>query len=71
MKTTIKVKGMHCHACKMLIKMELEEIGLEGNIESIELKENNQGSVVLNKIEEAQIEEAINIINKMDQYEVI
>lgn len=68
MKTTIKVKGMHCDACKMLIKMELEENGYKDNIELIELEDNNQGSVVLNKVEEAQIEEAINIINKMEQY---
>lgn len=71
MKTTIKVKGMHCDACKMLIKMELEEIGLEGNIESVELEADNQGVVVLNNVEEDQIEEVRNTINKMDQYEVI
>lgn len=71
MKTTIKVKGMHCDACKMLIKMELEEIGLEGNIESVELEADNQGLVVLDNLEEDQIEEARNIINNMDQYEVI
>lgn len=71
MKTTIKVKGMHCDACKMLIKMELEEIGLEGNVESVELEADNQGVVVLNNVEEDQIEEARNTISKMDQYEVI
>jgi copper chaperone CopZ len=71
MKTTIKVKGMHCDACKMLIKMELEEIGLEGNVESVELEADNQGVVVLDNVEEHQIEEARNTINKMDQYEVI
>lgn len=71
MKTTIKVKGMHCDACKMLIKMELEEIGLEGNIESVKLEADNQGLVVLDNIEEDQVEEAKNTINNMDQYEVI
>jgi len=62
---------MHCDACKMLIKMELEEIGLEGNVESIELEADNQGAVVLNNVEEDQVEEARNTINNMDQYEVI
>lgn len=71
MNKELKVKGMHCNACVMLIRMELEDSGLENNIQSIELEDNNQGSVVLNNVEEAQIKEAINIINKMEQYEVI
>jgi len=71
MKTTIKVKGIHCDACKMLIKMELEEIGLKGNVESVELEADNQGVVVLNNVEKDQVEEARNTINNMDQYEVI
>lgn len=71
MKTAIKVKGIHCDACKMLIKMELEEVGLEGNIESVALEGENQGIVILIDVKEAQIEEAKNTINKMDQYEVI
>lgn len=71
MKTTIKVKGMHCDACKMLIKMELEEIGLENNVESVELESDNQGIVVLDNVDEHQIEEVRNTINKMDQYQVI
>jgi copper chaperone CopZ len=71
MKTTIKVKGMHCDACKALIKMELEEIGLEGNIEKVELEENNQGIILLKNVNETQVEEAKNVINKMEQYESI
>jgi len=34
-KTELKVKGMHCHSCEMLVKDELEEIpgvhGVEAN----------------------------------------
>ncbi len=71
MNKELKVKGMHCNACVMLIRMELGENGLENNIESIELEDNNQGSVVLNNVEEAQLQEAKSTINKMDQYEVI
>lgn len=72
MKTVLTVKGMHCNACKALIKMQLEERGLEDKIISININEvENVGTVELDNISEEEsaiIEEAI---NSMEQYSVI
>jgi copper chaperone CopZ len=41
MKQTLKIKGMHCKSCKMLIEDALEEIDVKSNVnveaETIEL----------------------------------
>lgn len=34
MKKTLKIKGMHCKSCEMLIKSDLEDIGVKANIDS-------------------------------------
>ena len=33
MKKILKIKGMHCKSCEMLIKSELEDIGVKAEIE--------------------------------------
>ncbi|BCX14155.1 MAG: hypothetical protein KatS3mg085_687 [Candidatus Dojkabacteria bacterium] len=70
-KIKIRVKGMHCNACKMLIRVELEEMDLEENIEKIELEANNQGVIVLKNMDEHDIRKIIDKINKTELYEVI
>jgi len=32
MKKTIKINGMHCKSCSMLIKSELEDLGVKAEI---------------------------------------
>ena len=34
MKTTIKINGMHCHSCEMLIGDALEDIGVKNSVDS-------------------------------------
>lgn len=59
-RSTIKVEGMHCHGCEMLIKMSLKEI--EG-ILNVEVSHNN-GEVVVEfdetKVSLQEIHEVIN-----------
>ena len=33
-KITLKIKGMHCHSCEMLIGDALEDIGVKSNVDS-------------------------------------
>ncbi len=55
MKKTIKVKGMHCHGCEMLIKLSLKEIeginevGVSYQKGEVEI-EYDEGQVDLKKI---------------------
>lgn len=69
--TIIKVSGMHCDACKMLVKMELEDLGLEENIKTIELEGDNTGTIALENVNDEKIMEAKEVINQMEQYEVL
>lgn len=71
MKKTIKVNGMHCNACVMLIQMELEENGFEENVESINLLEDNKGEVTVANISDEDETKIISLINNLDNYEVI
>ena len=68
MDKTIKVKGMHCDACKMLVKMELEENGFEDKIESISLESDNEGLVNLTNVSEEEVEKAKEVIDAMESY---
>lgn len=34
MKTTLNIKGMHCHSCEFLIGEALEDIGVKSSINS-------------------------------------
>lgn len=67
----IKVKGMHCDACKALIKMELEEVGLDKVVSSIELIGNDIGVLTLEDASEEDKTKIEELINNMDQYSVI
>lgn len=71
MQTTLKVAGMHCNACKMLVQMGLEDGGFEDKIESVESGEDNQGQVVLNDMSEEELQKAKEIINSVGHYQVI
>ena len=53
MDKTLKIKGMHCKSCKMLIEDSLEEIGVKANVDvEKELVELNfdEGKVSVDKI---------------------
>ena len=67
---TITVNGMHCGACEKLIKMELEEGGLDMYVENVEISsEEKKGVFHLNKIiEDKQVEKMKKIINSMEGY---
>lgn len=72
MKTKLKVKGMHCDACKLLVRMGLEDGGFEEKIVSIDtVKEENVGEVILSGLGEQEIEKAKEIINSVGHYEVV
>lgn len=66
----ITVQGMHCDACKKIIMMELEEVGLNGYVNRIEVGEDNIGVVYLKDgIEDR--EKIISVINAIDTYSVV
>ncbi len=71
MKETIIVEGMHCEACKMLIKMELEENGFGNSVENIVLGENNTGTISINSTQTEELSKIENIINNLEGYKVI
>jgi copper chaperone CopZ len=70
MKTKIMINGMHCNACVSLIKMELEENGLNKRISSIEVLDNNQGELILQNLNESELTSIKEIINSMDDYQI-
>jgi copper chaperone len=57
MKVTLKVKGMHCKSCSMLIEDALEDIGVKSKVDS------EKGIAVVefdeNKVSEEKIKAAI------------
>lgn len=67
---TITVQGMHCGACEKLIKMELEDSGLDAYVESVEISSGEKKGVFhLNEnIGDDQIEKMKKIINGMEGY---
>lgn len=67
----LKVQGMHCDACKALIRMEIEDLGLESHINAIELAENNIGLITLENITDEDQEKITTSINNIENYEVI
>jgi hypothetical protein len=67
----INVKGMHCNACTMLVKMELKDNGFKGKIDEVQLTKDNVGVVVLKNCDEDEVDKAKKIINAMESYEVI
>ncbi|HRN69836.1 MAG TPA: hypothetical protein PLS49_01515 [Candidatus Woesebacteria bacterium] len=67
----ITVKGMHCNACKALIKMEIEDVGLGNRIEEIVLLENgNVREIKFIDISDSDLEKVKSTINILDQYKV-
>ena len=69
---TLTVNGMHCEACKALLRMELEENGYDSNIEAIELTpKQTQGTIRLANVTDQQITAITNLINTLDQYTVV
>ncbi len=56
MKKTLKIKGMHCKSCEMLIKSELEDISVKADVSygaGTAVVEFDEASVSLKKIKEA------------------
>ncbi|HRN69687.1 MAG TPA: hypothetical protein PLS49_00755 [Candidatus Woesebacteria bacterium] len=67
----IVVKGMHCDACKALIKMEIEDLGLGDKVKEITLMEGeNVGEIQSEDISSQELENIKTAINKLDQYKV-
>lgn len=67
---TITVQGMHCGACEKLIKMELEDTGLDTYVENVEIfSEEKKGVFHLKEnIGDEQIEGIKKIVNSMEGY---
>lgn len=56
MKKALKIKGMHCKNCEMLIKSGLEDIGVKAEVEYISGKavvEFDESKISFEKIKEA------------------
>ena len=57
MKINLKIKGMHCKSCKMLIEDALEDLGVKSNVD------NEKGTATIefdeSKITEEKIKDAI------------
>ncbi|MBR9702641.1 heavy-metal-associated domain-containing protein [Candidatus Woesearchaeota archaeon] len=66
MSLTIKVKGMHCPSCKMLIEEELEDNGAT-NIEISFDAETQEGLVVCENIDEKKAKE---LIEELGDYKI-
>ncbi|NCO04691.1 MAG: hypothetical protein GW939_00925 [Candidatus Magasanikbacteria bacterium] len=66
----ITVQGMHCGACEKLIKMELEDSGLDTYVANVEISSvDKKGIFHLNEnIGDDQVEEIKTIINSMEGY---
>ena len=72
MEAKLIINGMHCEACKTLIKMELEDNGFNKNIIKIDVNEkDNKGELLLNYDNQEDIDKIKKIINDLDQYSVI
>lgn len=71
MQNKLLVSGMHCQSCVSLVKMELIEAGLENNIVEINLLDNMQGEVILKEVDTNQIQNAIQAINNLADYQVV
>lgn len=71
METTLTIQGMHCDACASLITMELEDAGFSEKVISVEVKENNMGTVTLNNVSDDDRATIKNIINNMEEYSVV
>lgn len=71
MSYTLRVKGMHCDACKALISMEIEELGFADKLQSVELTGEDMGEVNidLNSVED--LEKVKKSINELGKYEVV
>lgn len=70
MSDTIIVSGMHCDACKKLVRMELEDAGLDSFVLNIQVdQEQNRGTLTLKDgAGENNTEEIRNVINSMEGY---
>ncbi len=71
METKITINGMHCEACKSLIRMSLEDNGLTPNIKEIEIGGDNEGYVILSNVMKKDIVTVRNSINEMSQYTAV
>lgn len=72
MSTTIKVQGMHCDACKTLVSMELEEIGLQDKVSEIMIdSKKNQGTLQLTNESQEDIDAIKKAIEGMEQYSIL
>lgn len=71
MNKQLKIKGMHCESCKALITMEIEDLNLGEKVDDIQIQEDNTGVITLSNVSEEDVEQIVNSVNSMDQYEVI
>jgi len=69
---TLTVKGVHCGACEKLIKMELEDVGLDILVEKVEIDGEKKEGIfsVKETIGKGELEEMKSIINGMEGYSV-
>lgn len=72
MDTTLNVQGMHCDACKSLIRMEIDELGFSENVKDVDLtSENNVGFVALQNVDEEEVEKITEAIDSLGNYQVV
>lgn len=67
---TITVQGMHCGACEKLIRMELDDAGIESCVEQVEVQGEAKKGLFYMKEDttEEQIDAIKQIINGMEGY---
>jgi copper chaperone len=63
-KITLKVKGMHCKSCSMLIEDALEDLGVKSKVDS------DKGTAIVEFDENKVSEEAIKKAIKAEGYKV-
>ena len=69
---TLIINGMHCDACKILIRMEIDDVGLSDKIKDINLTSgNNKGFVDLQNVSEEEVEKIIEAIDALGEYKVV
>ncbi|HBB37996.1 MAG: hypothetical protein UV82_C0006G0046 [Candidatus Magasanikbacteria bacterium GW2011_GWD2_43_18] len=69
---TLTVQGMHCDACKKIIRMELDDAGLAEQIVDIELLPDERGCITLQESTSPETKDHITtVVNAIEGYSVV
>lgn len=71
MKTKLKVNGMHCEACKTLLSMEMDDLGISEYRYKFKLEpKENYGLIYLTDVDEEKVALIKKAINSYEGYSV-